>query len=183
MFAQLSRGKEIDVKKHIPNAITVFRIVLAPALLFRSLPEAAFWAVYILCGISDIADGFAARSLRVQSRRGEILDSTADAIFFAVCAIRLIPRMKLGTALILWMAVICAVKAASLAAAFVRRRRFGFIHTPLSRVTGLLIFVFAPFGGKAFFPYAAAVICAVATAASLQELYLNLRTEDGGAVS
>ena len=42
MFAQLSRGKEIDVKKHIPNAITAFRIVLAPALLFRTLPEAAY---------------------------------------------------------------------------------------------------------------------------------------------
>ena len=183
MFAQLPSGKEHDVKKHIPNAITAFRIVLAPALLISALPEAAFWAVYILCGISDIADGFAARSLRVQSRRGEVLDSTADVIFFAVCAFRLIPLMRLGTAILVWMAVICVVKAASLAAAFVRRRSFGFIHTPLSRVTGLLIFVFAPFGGKAFFPYASEVICVVASAASLQELYLNLRTADGGAVS
>ena len=42
MFAQLSRGKEIDVKKHIPNAITAFRIVLALALLIQNLPAAAY---------------------------------------------------------------------------------------------------------------------------------------------
>lgn len=42
MFEQLPRGKEHDVKKHIPNAITAFRIVPAPALLIQNLAEAAY---------------------------------------------------------------------------------------------------------------------------------------------
>lgn len=41
MFAQLPHGKAHDGES-TPNAITAFRIVLAPALLIQNLAEAAY---------------------------------------------------------------------------------------------------------------------------------------------
>lgn len=44
---------------------------------------AAFWTVYGLCGISDMADGYLARRLHAESKRGAMLDSVADLCFVA----------------------------------------------------------------------------------------------------
>ena len=50
------------MKRHIPNIITLSRIPMAVALPFVQSSPAAFWTLYLLCGLSDVLDGAVARS-------------------------------------------------------------------------------------------------------------------------
>ena len=52
------------MKKHIANIITGSRIVFSLSLLFIPLSSAWFYALYLLCGLSDMVDGTVARRTR-----------------------------------------------------------------------------------------------------------------------
>ncbi|MCY4158070.1 MAG: CDP-alcohol phosphatidyltransferase family protein [Bacteroidetes bacterium] len=70
----------------IPNAITLFRILITPLLVF-CLFQPTFWFSFFACilfflgAVSDFADGYIARALNKQSRIGRNLDPVADKIF------------------------------------------------------------------------------------------------------
>ncbi len=73
--------------RHLPNAITLARIgACLPLawLIVGGRAQAALWLA-VLAGISDVLDGFLARTLGWQSRLGGLLDPIADK-FFMVCA-------------------------------------------------------------------------------------------------
>ncbi|MXX96348.1 MAG: CDP-alcohol phosphatidyltransferase family protein [Rhodothermaceae bacterium] len=72
--------------RFIPNAITVFRILVTPFLIFclfqKTLSFASLaFTLFILGAVSDFADGYVARALKNQSRLGRHLDPIADKIF------------------------------------------------------------------------------------------------------
>ena len=74
------------VMRFIPNAITVFRILVTPVLVFclfqKTLSFASLaFVLFILGTVSDFADGYVARALKNQSRLGRHLDPIADKIF------------------------------------------------------------------------------------------------------
>jgi cardiolipin synthase len=78
----------------IPNIITLFRLLLAPAVVYTLLEGATGWALagFLVAGISDGVDGFIAR--RWPSQRSELgawLDPLADKLLlvsvFAVLGI------------------------------------------------------------------------------------------------
>ena len=48
--------------KHLPNILSSLRIVGAVALLLSDVSSILFGVLYIVCGISDIADGWLART-------------------------------------------------------------------------------------------------------------------------
>ncbi len=70
----------------IPNVITAFRIIVTPFLVFcifqetRSFTLLAF-VLYLFGAVSDFADGYVARMLKMQSQFGRHLDPLADKIF------------------------------------------------------------------------------------------------------
>lgn len=71
--------------KHVPNAITVSRIILTPVvlvLLFMESFGASLWAliVFIIAAITDYYDGKLARTMKVGSRLGKFLDPLADKV-------------------------------------------------------------------------------------------------------
>ncbi len=71
--------------KHVPNAITISRIILTPVvlvLLFMDSFEAQLGAlvVFVVAAITDYYDGKLARSMKVGSRLGKFLDPLADKI-------------------------------------------------------------------------------------------------------
>jgi len=47
--------------KTIPNCISFSRIIFSLILVFIKPLSVAFYAIYIICGLSDIMDGFIAR--------------------------------------------------------------------------------------------------------------------------
>ncbi len=65
---------------HIPNFITVLRIVLIPLFVALILYERYYYSlyIYIIAGISDTLDGYLARKLESFSELGKLLDPIAD---------------------------------------------------------------------------------------------------------
>jgi len=67
---------------YLPNALTLARIALAPLLILALKDQEyalALW-IFLIAGITDAADGYAAKRLNVVSRLGAILDPAADKI-------------------------------------------------------------------------------------------------------
>lgn len=79
----------------LPNALTILRIVLVPifALAFvmpGDMARLAAFAVFVIAGVSDWLDGFAARKLKAGSDFGRMLDPIADKVLVAVALMMLV---------------------------------------------------------------------------------------------
>lgn len=79
----------------LPNALTILRIVLVPAfaLAFVIPGNAArltAFFIFVVAGISDWLDGFAARKLKAGSDFGRMLDPIADKVLVAVALMMLV---------------------------------------------------------------------------------------------
>lgn len=74
------------VLKHLPNALTLLRLAVSPAVayaLWRALggePGYAPWAAGLFVGaaLTDLFDGMAARAFDAHSRFGRVIDPIAD---------------------------------------------------------------------------------------------------------
>ena len=81
----------------LPNILTVYRLLLAP-ILYLTITEGMQGLslfVFLLSGVSDLADGFLARRLGEVSSLGKILDPIADKLTYALALLALIPRVPL----------------------------------------------------------------------------------------
>lgn len=84
--------------KHVPNALTIGRILVTPLALW-GLATATFWGqfagatLFILAAISDYWDGKLARQYGVGSRIGRFLDPVADKVL-VLGAFFLIPFLE-----------------------------------------------------------------------------------------
>ena len=153
--------------KRLPNVISALRIAGSFCLLFCDVAGWLFWALYALCGISDMLDGYLARKLHAESRTGAVLDSVADICFVACCAIRLIPVMQIPTWLWIWAGIIVAIKIVNQVSALAVCKRFCFPHTTANKMTGLLLFLAVPTVFWSIIPLA--VVAGIATFAAIQE--------------
>ena len=68
--------------KHIPNILTIIRILLIPVILFYVFTGQYIIAfiVFTLSGLTDIADGFIARKFNLISNFGKFMDPLADKL-------------------------------------------------------------------------------------------------------
>ena len=155
--------------KHIPNFITVLRLLGALGLLFSDVGSVAFWVIYFVCGLSDMADGFLARKLHCDSKTGALLDSLADLAFVVGCCIKLIPVLALSHWLWLWGAAIVVIKVINQISAIVMYKRFLFPHTIANKASGLLLFVGVPLTVFLESVVPMVIIAVVATFAAVQE--------------
>ena len=159
------------MKKQLANIITSLRMVGSIALLFFPVFSFGFYAIYLLCGFSDMIDGTIARKTNAASEFGSKLDTAADFVFLTVCLIRLLPLFQIPLWLWIWIIVIAMMKSANFVWGFIRRKELTALHTVLNKVTGLLLFLLPftlPFIEHT---YSFAVVCAAATAAAIQESY------------
>ena len=117
-------------------------------------------------------DGAVARKTGTVSEFGSRLDTAADIVFAAVCLIKLLPVLDIPLWLCIWIAVIAFIKAANIAAGYIRRREFISVHSVMNKATGGLLFVFPLTLAFMDLRYSAAAVCALATAAAIQEGYL-----------
>ncbi|MHC4783084.1 MAG: CDP-alcohol phosphatidyltransferase family protein [Planctomycetota bacterium] len=84
-----------NIMKHIPNALTVGRLIMTVILLGLILyaPKTGqekpanlllgVWILFIVTGLTDIADGYLARKFEVTSKFGRTMDPLADK--FLIC--------------------------------------------------------------------------------------------------
>ena len=153
--------------KHLPNILSSLRMVGAVALLLTNVSRSPYWVLYLVCGISDIADGWLARKLKCATRAGALLDSLADFCFVACCAWKLLPILELPQWLWLWAGVIVAIKVGNQLSALVMYGRCCFPHTLANKATGFLLFIAVPMTFSTVFPIA--IVASVATFAAIQE--------------
>lgn len=150
----------------LPNIITVLRIAGSFGLLLCET-SVAFWVIYALCGISDIADGWLARKIGSSTKTGSMLDSIADIYFVACCARKLLPIIELPQWLWIWAGVIVMIKIVNQISALVIYKRCCFPHTLANKATGLLLFIGVPMAILSIIPIA--IVAAIATFAATQE--------------
>ena len=165
------------MNRHIPNIITLTRIPMAIALLFVQSSPAAFWTLYLLCGLSDILDGALARAGGSVSSLGARLDTIADVIFVDVWMVLFIPALNAGMWLWIWIGVIALIKVVNVISGFAMKRGFTVKHTLANKATGVLLFLLpaAILWENLKVPYII-LVCLLATFATIQEGHL-IRTE------
>ena len=153
--------------KHLPNILSSLRIVGTVVLLLSDVSSILFGVLYIVCGISDIADGWLARKLKCVTRTGALLDSVADICFVACLCPLLLPILELPQWLWLWAGVIVAIKVVNQLSALVMYGRCCFPHTTANKITGFLVFIAVPMTVWSIIPIA--TVAAIATFAAIQE--------------
>ena len=150
---------------------------MAVALPFVQSSPTVFWALYLLCGLSDVLDGAVARSTGTVSRLGEKLDTIADIIFVAVWMLLFIPAIDVGRWLWVWTGVIALIKVVNVISGLAMKKGFVAKHTPANKATGLLLFLLPMVILLEVIkvPYIV-LVCLLATFAAIQEGHL-IRTE------
>lgn len=87
-------------RSQIPNALTIFRILLIPVYvaLITTCDGGRSWAaaiVFGVAGVTDQVDGFLARRWRVESAFGKIADPLADRLMIDAAVLLLIHAGRL----------------------------------------------------------------------------------------
>ena len=166
------------MKKYIANIITGSRIVLSLPLLFIPLTSAWFYALYLLCGLSDMIDGTVARRTSSSSEFGARLDTVSDLVFMTVALIKFVSYLNIPTWLWIWIGVIAMMKLGNAAWGFVRTKKLISSHTVLNKVTGLLLFLLPMTISFIELTYTLPFVCTVATVAAIHEWYYMEKKHD-----
>ena len=153
----------------VANVITSLRIFTSLALLFCPVFSSIFYALYLISGLSDMADGIIARKTHSVSDFGSRFDSIADFVFVAVCFIKILPVMDIPIWLYAWTAVIALIKIVNIISGYAMQKRFVAVHTTMNKVTGVLLFILPLILSIVPVIYMGILICSVATFAAVQE--------------
>ena len=161
----------LSIKEVSPlaNAITGIRIICSFALLFFPALSVPFFILYITAGFIDMIDGTIARKTGTASEFGARFDTAADFIMVAICLIKLIPILDIKAWMYSWIGVIAMIKVINVISGIVGQKKFVSVHSAMNKITGGLLFVL-PLTLRAIdIRYSGAIVCAVATAAAVQE--------------
>ena len=159
------------MKKHIANIITGSRIVLSLPLLLIPLTSAWFYALYLLCGFSDMVDGTVARMTNSVSEFGARLDTLSDFVFMSVALIKFVPHFHIPVWLWIWIGIIAMIKLGNVVWGFIRTKKLVSPHTVLNKVTGLLLFLLPVTISFVDLTYTLPIVCTIATVAAIHEVY------------
>lgn len=94
--------------------ITLSRIILSLLLLKINSLSTMFFFIYTFCGLTDVLDGYIARTLKCTSKTGALLDSIADVIFTFSILIIILPIIKWSKWMIIWIVIIVFIRILSL---------------------------------------------------------------------
>ena len=129
--------------KHVANALTISRIILALILLiFFKKISVLFLIIYTIAEFTDMIDGTIARKTNSCSYSGAVLDTVADLLLNA-SLVKIVFTMKIMTKkLTVWMLVALFVGSLSPIINFIKHKKVFFIHSiPCKIVGGLLTVV------------------------------------------
>lgn len=167
------------MKRNLPNALSLLRLVGAVVLLGLVPLSPAYYAVFTLAGLTDALDGFLARRWGVCSQLGARLDSIGDLFFYGIMLLGTFPVLRLRLPVLCWygVAVVLLIRIASYITGAVKFKCFTSIHTYGNKATGLLLFLlpYVLLGGDLLLRLYAVVVILVAGLSSLEEWIIHLR--------
>lgn len=155
----------------IADIITFSRIIFSLLLLVFSPQSFIFTVLYLLCGATDILDGFIARKLHTESEKGAMLDSVADLVFAVVYAVTILPCMKVPAWIWIWTAIIAVIKVFVIILVSKKKQKLFVQHSFLNKLTGILIFLLPLSMFVADVKYGATIVCIAATASVINDIY------------
>lgn len=164
--------------KVIPNCISVIRIIFSLVLIFVKPLSVAFYAIYIICGLSDIVDGFIARKTGTTSILGAKLDSIADIIMIGILLFLLYPIINPKIEIIIWVILIAIIRLIAMIVALKKYKTFASIHTYGNKITGMILFLFPiliPYIHTTVLIY---IICVMASISAIEELIIQLTSSE-----
>ena len=154
----------------IADMITGSRMLFSLLLLVLSPRSSSFIILYLLCGASDVLDGFAARKLHTETERGAMLDSAADLLFALVYVIKVLPLLSIPLWIWTWTAIIAAAKILGILLASKKAHRFRIEHSFGNKLTGVLLFLLPLSACMADVRYGATGACVAATVTVIEEI-------------
>ena len=154
----------------IANGITVSRILFSLAMVLFPPSSVPFAVLYVLCGLTDVLDGFLARKLHTESKTGERLDSIADLFFAVVYAVKILPFLNISLWMWIWVAVIGVVEITSILIASTKAHRLLIEHSFGNKLTGLLLYLLPLSVCVVDVKYTAPLVCTVATGTVIKEI-------------
>lgn len=128
--------------KHIPNILTISRMGLSVLLIFTIYQKWIFVCIFLLCGLTDVLDGYLARKWKLNGRFGAKLDSIADLLLFGVSLVSIL--LIVGERLARFypfLAIIVGIRLLNLTVAAVKYHSFLILHTWGNKITGILIYI------------------------------------------
>lgn len=164
--------------KTIPNCISFSRIIFSLILIFTKPLSVAFYAIYIICGFSDIIDGFIARKIGAESRFGAKLDSIADMTMVGVLLVVLYPIINPSIEIVIWIFSIAIIRLAAMVIALKRYKTFASIHTYGNKITGIVLFTFPIWLLYMHTTVSMAIVCVVASISAIEELIIQLTSSE-----
>ncbi|AIQ46308.1 CDP-alcohol phosphatidyltransferase [Paenibacillus sp. FSL R7-0273] len=164
--------------RYIPDLLTVMRMLGSLSLLFVEPVSGMFLTIYALCGVSDALDGYIARKTNSASEAGASLDSMADFLFIGVLLLIFIPILQLPVWILSWVAGIALIRGASLLVGWFRYSALAFIHTYANKAAGLLLFCFPFLYYLLGLTATASLLCIAASLSALEELAINIRSQE-----
>ena len=166
------------VVKLVANIISITRIFLSLSLILVKPLSIVFISIYLVCGISDVFDGYIARKTETTSKLGEKLDSIADLIMVIVLMIVLYPIINLTVKIIVWITIIGIIRAVSMMVVLVKYKTFGILHTYGNKITGFVLFSI-PLSLAFIQSYVLVyIICVVASISAIEELLIHLSSNE-----
>ncbi|HKM04215.1 MAG TPA: CDP-alcohol phosphatidyltransferase family protein [Lachnospiraceae bacterium] len=162
------------LKKYIPNVISCIRIVISLFLIGIEPYTIGFLILYIICGLTDICDGFLARKWNVSSKYGALLDSIADLFFDMVVLYIFIQILEFTIWMLIWIGVIVVIRCISILIGVIKYHTVAFIHTNGNKLTGILLFCFLILMKPVGLTLMVIVICIVAIISAIEELMIMI---------
>jgi Phosphatidylglycerophosphate synthase len=160
--------------RYIPNLVTIIRIIGSFILLFTQPLSILFFTIYIVCGVSDILDGYIARKTKTTSQFGATLDSISDTVFIGVLLIILIPLFRLSWWMLFWIGGIALIRLISLVTGFVKYKTIVFLHTYANKATGFCLFCSPILYDRFGMVIMICVVCSLASVSAMEELVINI---------
>jgi CDP-diacylglycerol--glycerol-3-phosphate 3-phosphatidyltransferase len=130
------------VWRHVPNALSLARIVCAPVLVLMAVAgeQSIYTWVLVPALLTDAADGWIARRFGLQSRLGARLDSLGDSLVWCAALAGLVAFQRDVLAAHCWLfGAVVAVWMLENVLAWLRYRRLSSFHTVLSKIAGVLL--------------------------------------------
>ena len=130
--------------KHIPNALSITRVLLCIPLSILSPFSVIYIVILVLAGITDTLDGQLARRIKNgASELGATLDSIGDVCLVGVIVFAMMPKMQIWSWI--WIAFICVLSLkviASTGIGLIRFKEIISLHTISFKVLVTVLFCY-----------------------------------------
>ncbi len=128
-------------KIRLVNLITLYRVMMAPVLLYYLLNDQLFifkWML-LLSFLTDAIDGYLARKLNASTRLGSMLDSIGDMLTIMVAVTAAIyTRPEFVTEQSAVIICVCSLFIMQMIFALIRYKRLSSFHTYMAKISAVM---------------------------------------------